>query len=97
LFSQNNIVVDYNISLNLFCDILIYTYNINYRKYNIFNIYNYLDSYLIATYIYNNIAISNIVCLIYIIILNAFALIEMLDTLSIKCISLISILYFYKK
>ncbi len=77
--------------------ILIYTYNIKYRKYNIFNVYNYLDFYSIATYIHNNIAISNIICLIYIITLNVFALIKMLDTLSIKYISLIYALYFYEK
>jgi hypothetical protein len=87
----------YDISFNLLCDILIYAYNINYRKYKVFNIYNYLDLYLIATYIHNSIVISNIICLIYIITLNALALTRMLDTFSIKYISLIYTLYFYEK
>ncbi len=94
---QNSIAISYNISFDLFYNILIYTYNINYRKYNISNIYNYLDFYLIAAYIYNSIAISNIIYLIYIVILNVFVFTKMLDTLNIKYTSLIYILYFYKK
>jgi len=94
---QNNIVISYNVSFDLFRDILIYAYNINYRKYNVFNVYNYLDSYSIATYIHNSIAIFNIICLIYIITLNAFTLTKMLDISSIKCISLIHTLLFYEK
>jgi len=89
--------VSYNVSLDLFRDILIYAYNINYRKHNVFNVDNYLESHSIATYIHNNIAISNIICLIHIITLNAFALIEMLDTSSIKCIFLIHASYFHEK
>ena len=97
LSSQNNIVVGHNISFDLFRDILIYAYNIDYRMHNVSNAYNYLDPHSIATYIHNSIAISNIICLIYIITLNAFALIEMLDVSSIKCIFLIHALYFHEK
>jgi len=97
LFSQNNIVVNYNVCFNLFRDILIYAYNIDYRKHNVSNVYNYLDSHSIATYIHNSIAISNIICLINIITLNAFALIEMLDASSIECIFLIYASYFHEK
>ncbi len=97
LFSQNNIVVNHNVSLDLFRDILIYAYNINHRKHNAFNVYNYLDSHSIAIYIHNSIAISSIVCLIHIITLNGFALIRMFDASNIKCISLIYTLYFHKK
>jgi hypothetical protein len=93
---QNNITIDYNIFLNLFCDILIYTYNINYRKYNVFNIYNYLNFYLIVTYKHNNIAISNIICLLYIIILNILALTKILDTLSINLYIYIYIIFLQK-
>jgi hypothetical protein len=50
-----------------------------------------------ATYIYNSIAISSIVCLIYIITLNVFALTRMLNTLNIKYIFLTYTLYFYEK
>ncbi len=46
---------------------------------------------------HNSIAIFDIICLIYIITLNIFALIKMLDTSNIKYISLIYILYFYEK
>ncbi len=46
---------------------------------------------------HNNITIFNIVCLIYVITSNAFALSKMLDTFSIKYISLIYALYFYEK
>jgi hypothetical protein len=89
--------MSYNVSLDLFRNILIYAYNINYRKHNIFNVYNYLNSYSIAIYIHNSIAIFNIICLIYIITLNAFAFIKMLNIFNIKYISLIHALYFYKK
>jgi hypothetical protein len=97
LFSQNSIVMSYNVSFDLFRNILIYAYNINYKKHNVFNVYNYLDSYSIAICIHNSIAIFNIICLIYIITLNAFAFIKMLNISNIKCISLIYALYFYKK